>query len=139
MVSNRKQHSSENRAKQAANEGLSKPNKITASTPYDFAGKNLTPYGGLLPVATMLDKIGFQKVVEETLAVKRITKVMSMYQFILAIVMGIYVGFSRLNQLRYIARDPLLAGIVKVTHLPPQLVSATTIGPFRNFNLAHPN
>jgi hypothetical protein len=120
MVTNRKQHSSENRAKQALNEVCSIPNKITASTPCDFAGKNLTPYGGLLPVATMLEKIGFQKLVEETLTVKRITKVMSMYQFILAIVMGIYVGFSRLNQLRYIARDPLLAGIVKVMHLPPQ-------------------
>ena len=45
---------------------------------------------------------------------------MSMYQFILAIVLGIYVGFSRLNQLRYIAHDPLLAGILKVTQLPPQ-------------------
>lgn len=120
MVNNKKQHSSENSAKQALNEVRSNPNKITASTPYDFAGKNLTPYGGLLPVATMLEKIGFQKLVEETLTVKRITKVMSMYQFILAMVMGIYVGFSRLNQLRYIARDPLLAGIVKVTHLPPQ-------------------
>ena len=45
---------------------------------------------------------------------------MSLYQFILAIVLGMYVGFSRLNQLRYIARDPLLAGILKVVHLPPQ-------------------
>jgi hypothetical protein len=49
-----------------------------------------------------------------------VLKVMSMYQFILAIVLGIYVGFSRLNQLRYIAHDPLLAGILKVTQLPPQ-------------------
>jgi hypothetical protein len=120
MVTNRNQHSSESRAKQASNEVQSKPNKIGASTPYDFTAKNLTPYGGLLPVATMLEKIGFQKFVEETLTVERITKVMSMYQLILAIVMGIYVGFARLNQLRYIARDPLLAGILKVTHLPPQ-------------------
>jgi hypothetical protein len=83
------------------NEIRSNPNKITASTPYDFAGKNLTPNGGLL-VATMLEKIGFQKIVEETLTLKRITKVMSMYQFTLAIVIGMYVGFSRLHQLRYI-------------------------------------
>ena len=120
MVTNRNQHSSESRAKQALSEVHANPNKIGASTPYDFAAKNLTPYGGLLPVATMLEKIGFQKLVEETLAVGRITKVMSMYQFILAIVMGIYVGFVRLNQLRYIAQDPLLAGILKVTQLPPQ-------------------
>jgi hypothetical protein len=120
MVSNRKEHSSETRAKQAWNAVHSNPNKIGASTPYDFTAKNLTPYGGLLPVATMLERIGFQKLVEGTLTVGRTTKVMSMYQFILAIVLGIYVGFSRLNQLRYMARDPLLAGILKVTHLPPQ-------------------
>ena len=120
MVKSRNQHSSEGRAKQASNEVHSEPNKIGASTPYDFSAKNLTPYGGLLPVATMLEKIGFQKLVEGTVTVERATKVMSMYQFILAIVLGIYLGFSRLNQLRYIARDPLLAGILKIFHLPPQ-------------------
>ncbi|MBZ5529782.1 MAG: hypothetical protein LAN71_18045, partial [Acidobacteriia bacterium] len=120
MVTNRNQHNSEGRAKQASNEAHSNPNKIGASTPYDFSAKNLTPYGGLLPVATMLEKVGFQELVEETVTLERSTKVMSTYQFILAIVMGIYVGFARLNQLRYIARDPLLAGILRVTHLPPQ-------------------
>jgi hypothetical protein len=68
----------------------------------------------------MLEKLGFQSLVEQTLTVARITKVMSMYQFIVAIVLGIYVGFARLNQLRFIARDPLLVGILKITHLPPQ-------------------
>jgi Transposase DDE domain group 1 len=120
MVTNRKQHSSETRAKQVSNDVYWNPNKIGASTPYDFCAKNLTPYGGLLPVATMLEKIGFEKLVNESVTVARTTRVMSTYQFILAIVLGLYVGFSRLNQLRYIARDPLLAGILKVAHLPPQ-------------------
>jgi hypothetical protein len=120
MVTNERKHSSESRAKQAFNEVNPSPNKIGASTPYDFSGKNLTPYGGLLPVATMLEKLGFQSLVEQTLTVARITKVMSMDQFIVAIVLGIYVGFARLNQLRFIARDPLLVGILKITHLPPQ-------------------
>ena len=120
MVTNRRQHNAESRARQASNEGRSNPNKIGACTPYDFAARDLTPYGGLLPVATMLEKIGFQERVEETLTVERATKVMSAYQFILAIVLGLYVGFARLNQLRYIARDPLLAGILRVTNLPPQ-------------------
>lgn len=40
-------------------------NKITASTPYDFEARNLTAYGGLLP-ATMLEKLGFQRLVEGT-------------------------------------------------------------------------
>jgi hypothetical protein len=120
MVTNRNQHSSEPRAKQASNEVYSNPNKIGASTPYDFSAKNLTPYGGLLPVATMLEKIGFEKLVNESMTVTRTTKVMSLYQFILAIVLGLYVGFARLHQLRYIARDPLFGGILKIAHLPPQ-------------------
>jgi hypothetical protein len=36
MVTNRKQHSSESRSKKASNEVHSDPNKIGASTPYDF-------------------------------------------------------------------------------------------------------
>jgi hypothetical protein len=76
MVTNKKQHSSEIRTEQASNEVHSEPNKIGATTPYDFTAKNLTPYGGLLPVATMLEKIGFQRIVEKTLTVERITKVM---------------------------------------------------------------
>ena len=74
----------------------------------------------MLPVATLLEKLGFQALVEETLTVKRITRVMGLYQFVLALVLGLYIGFARLNQLRFIACDPILTGILKVTQLPPQ-------------------
>jgi hypothetical protein len=120
MVTNRRQHSSETRIKQASRESSPIPNEIRASTPYDFSAKNLTPYGGLLPVATMLEKVGFRSLVEDTLTVNRRTRVMNMYQFVLAMVLGAYVGFSRLYHLRFIARDPILAGILKITQLPPQ-------------------
>jgi hypothetical protein len=120
MVNNRKQHTLRKPAKQGFRGVTPKPNRINASTPYNFRGKNLTPYGGLLPVATLLEKLGFQSLVEQTVTVKRVTKVMSWYQFVLGIVLGIYVGFSRLNQLRFIAQDPLLTGILKVSGLPPQ-------------------
>lgn len=120
MVPNRKQDRRKTSARQGREEIGPEPNKIGASTPYDFSGKNLTPYGGLLPVATMLEKLGFQALVEETITCGRMTRVMSLYQFVLGIVLGWYVGFQRLNQLRFIARDPMLTGIVKVSHLPPQ-------------------
>jgi hypothetical protein len=87
---------------------------------YDFEAKNLTAYGGLLPVATMLERLGFQQLIEQTLTVKRITRAMSMYQFVLAMVLAAYVGFSRLYHLRFIAREPMLTGILKVLRLPPQ-------------------
>ena len=98
----------------------SKPNKINANTPYDFQGKNLTPYGGLFPVATMLEKLKFQQLIEETITVKRVPRAMSRYQFILSMVLAIYVGFSRLNHLRFVAKDPMLTRILKVFALPVQ-------------------
>lgn len=68
----------------------------------------------------MLEKLGFQSLVEQTLSVDRQTKAMSMYQFILSMVLGIYIGFGRLYQLRFVARDPILSGILKIVKLPPQ-------------------
>jgi hypothetical protein len=38
-----------------------------------------------------------------------------LYGFVLGIVLGLYNGFPRLNQLRFIERDPILTGILKVT------------------------
>ena len=117
---NRKKDTDKTPAKQGADAVISEPNKIGASTPYDFEGKNLTAYGGLLPVATMLERLGFQQLVEETLTVKRVTRAMSMYQFVLTMVLAAYVGFSRLYHLRFVAREPMFTGILKVLRLPPQ-------------------
>src|SRR3974390_3521739 len=120
MVINKTEHSDKGPAKQAAGEGIGEPNKIGASTPYDFETKNLTAYGGLLPIATLLEKLGFQQLVEETLTVKRVTRGMSMYQFVLGMVFAAYVGFSRLHHLRFLEREPMLTCILRVLRLPPQ-------------------
>ncbi len=119
-MKNRKQHSVQTRAAQGHGEKAPEPNEISASTPYDFKGKNLTPYGGLLPVFTMLEKLGFQALVEELVTLNRETRAMIPSQFVLAIVLGLYVGFARLSQLRFIAKDPLLTGILQVAFIPPQ-------------------
>src|ERR1019366_8859781 len=66
------------------------------------------------------EKLGFQTLVEETVTSKRIPRAMDLYRFVLGIVLGLYIGFPRLNQLRFIARDPILTGILKVTKLPVQ-------------------
>src|SRR5674476_1664178 len=103
MVSNANQTTLGRRVNQGVHADIPGPNKIGASTPYDFEARNLTAYGGLLPVASMLEKLGFQQLVEETLTVKRKTKAMTMYRFVLAMVLACYVGFSRLYQLRFLA------------------------------------
>ncbi|MEO7479621.1 MAG: IS1380 family transposase [Sulfuriferula sp.] len=120
MVTDRKNDSRKMPEKQDPEETLSEPNKIGASTPYDFKGKNLTPYGGLLPVITMLEKLDFQSLVGQTVTSKRIPRAMDLYRFLLGIVLGLYIGFPRLNQLRFIARDPILTGILEITKLPVQ-------------------
>jgi hypothetical protein len=119
-VINRTKNSDKTPARQGVQGVIAEPNKIGASTTFDFEGRNLTAYGGLLPVATMLEKLGFQQLVETTLTVKRVTRAMPMYQFVVAMVLGVYVGFSRLHHLRFLAREPMLMGILKILRLPPQ-------------------
>ena len=45
---------------------------------------------------------------------------MSVAKFFLVIVLGLYIGLARLHQLQYIARDPMLTGILEVEKVPPQ-------------------
>lgn len=68
----------------------------------------------------MLENLGFQRLVEETLTVKRQTRSMPMFGFILGMVLACYVGFSRLNHLRFLKLEPMLIGILRVAQLPPQ-------------------
>src|SRR5438105_14838570 len=114
MVISTNERSAKKPAQQGIAEDTPKPIKINGSTHYDFEGKNLTPYGGLLPVATMLEKLGFKELVEATITSKRVTRAMSLYKFALGLVLGFYVGFQRLNQMRFIARDPILTGILGI-------------------------
>ena len=119
-MNNKKEHSVKQPAKQGLPGVAAEANKIGASTHFDFEAKSLTAYGGLLPVATMLERLGFQQLVEETLTVKRMTRSMPMSHFVLAVVLAMYIGFSRLHHLRFLAREPMLTGILKVLRLPVQ-------------------
>jgi hypothetical protein len=117
-------NSSKDNEKGSARQGtegvVAEPLKNGASTPYDFAARNLTAYGGLFPVATMLEKLGFRQLVEEKLTIQRQTRVMPGYEFVLAMALALYVGFSRLNHLQFLKHEPMLTGILKVVSLPPQ-------------------
>ena len=60
MVKDNRQDSEKTGANQGVEAAISEPYEIGASTPYSFQGKNLTAYGGLLPIASMLEKLGFR-------------------------------------------------------------------------------
>jgi hypothetical protein len=119
-VNDNRKHSEKAPPEQGAEAAAPEPFKIGASTPYDFSARNLTAYGGLLPVATMLERLGFEQLVEEMLSIHRLTRAMPVYRFVLAMVLALYVGFARLNHLRFLEREPMLMGILKVPRLPPQ-------------------
>ena len=57
-MNNNRKHNNQTTARQGAETVGAEPLKIGASTPIDFTARNLTAYGGLLPVATMLETLG---------------------------------------------------------------------------------
>jgi len=120
MVKNTNEHTRFTPAKQGAQTVNRGPIKIGASTPYDFEGSSMTAYGGLLPVATMLEKLQFQQLIEEHVTIRRITCSMPGFRFVLAMILALYVGFSRLNHLQFLQREPMLTGILGVDTLPVQ-------------------
>jgi hypothetical protein len=120
MVKNTNEHTRKTPVKQGAQTMNRKSMKIGASTPYDFEGSNMTAYGGLLPVATMLEKLQFQQLIAEHVTIRRVTSSMPGFRFVLAMVLALYVGFSRLNHLQFLQREPMLTGILDVDALPVQ-------------------
>jgi hypothetical protein len=120
MVKNTNEHTPKTPAKPGAPTINRKPMKIGASTPYDFEGSNMTAYGGLLPVAAMLEKLQFQQLIEEHVTIKRVTSSMPGFRFVLGMILALYVGFSRLNHLQFLHREPMLTGILDVDTLPVQ-------------------
>ena len=124
---NRSKNTEETCAKQGAAATAPEAYRIGASTPFDFEAHQLTAYGGLLPVAVMLEKLQFTELLEATLhPPKRRTRVMSMAQFITALMVAFHVGFSRLAHVQFLEREPVLVGILRVLRLPPQ----STFWPF---------
>src|SRR5258708_96983 len=120
MVTNGKEHTQKTPGKQAPDVVIPKPIKIGAATPYDFQGSNMTAYGGLLPVVTMLEKLQFQELIEQHVTIKRLTTSMPGFRFVLAMILALYVGFSRLNHLQFLGRAPILTGILEVGGPPVQ-------------------
>jgi hypothetical protein len=68
----------------------------------------------------LLERRGFQRLVEEPLTEKRVTRAMRMYQFVLAMVLAAYAGFSRLHHVRFVAREPILTGVLTLLRFPLQ-------------------
>jgi hypothetical protein len=73
-------------AEQARGEQSREANLISAATKYSFTGRNLTAYGGLLPVAAMLETLEFCELAGTAVnrELKRMPLTMSPSDFLLA-------------------------------------------------------
>ena len=119
-MNNTNEHTRKTRVRQGEEKVLRKPMKIGAATPYDFKGANLTPYRQLLPVTAMLEKLGFQELIERHVTIKRLTTSMPGFRFVMAMILALCAGWSRLNHLQFLQREPMLPGILGVEQLPVQ-------------------
>src|SRR4029453_1047074 len=106
MVNKTNEHTRKTPAKQGSEAVIPRPIKIGASTPFDFQGSNMTAYGGLLPVATMLEKLQFQQLIKENVPTQRLTTSMPGFLFVLAMVLVLSLGFSRFPLLHFRGREP---------------------------------
>src|SRR5712692_13539 len=68
----------------------------------------------------MLEKLQFRELIEQHVTIKRLTTSMPGFRFVLAMILALYVGFSRLNHLQFLGREPMLTGILEVGELPVQ-------------------
>ena len=98
----------------------SQPNKIGAATPYDFDGKNLTAYGGLLPVGHDAGETGIPATGRRNADKSNGRPRHASVSVCSGDGAGRYVGFSRLHHLRFLEREPMLTGILGVLRVPPQ-------------------
>lgn len=70
----------------------------------------MTPYGGLLPLAALWEKLGLLALVDQRLTVKRQPDSLSDRQFVVSTVLLFFLGFSRYYQVRYVRQDEMVQG-----------------------------
>jgi hypothetical protein len=119
-VLNEKKHSGKPRANQGPQQLVRNPIKSRVLLHSTLTARILPLMAGYSRWPPCWRSWSSKKLVEEMLTVKRRPRFMSVYQFVMAMVLAIYVGFSRLNHLRFVANDPMLTGLLKVASLPGQ-------------------
>ena len=86
----------------------------------------------------MREKLGFHSLLEQTVTSKRIPRAMGLYRFVLRTVLGFYIGFPRLNQLRFMARDPIQSTFWRFVNALHLHVSRQMLTPRRAVKLTRP-
>ena len=105
--------------------------KIGPNTPYSLCSERLTAFGGLLALVKFLDLIKFKEVFWEFyLSPKRKPK-LGCYRMMLGLLMMLFIGCQRIGHFKYILKDSMLCGLLKVKLRP---VVSTFCREWKSFN-----
>ena len=126
MVSNVNQSTARWRVNQGVRADIPEPNKIGVSMPYDFAAESdrlrRSASGGHDAGKSRIPTVGREKPDHPATDALHAGLRVSFWGWWWPAVVACYVGFSRLNHLRFPKREPMLTGILRAVQLPPQCI-----------------
>ena len=103
---------------QGSDEKRPRARKIGPDTKFDTCTERLSPFGGLLGLVKFLDLFRFEEIFEKLYLPPSRTPKQGHYKTMLAILMLLFIGFSRLWHFLYVQLDPMLCSIFGVEKLP---------------------
>ena len=89
--------------------------KIGPGTHFETCQERLSPFGGVLALIKFLDLFCFEAIFEKLYSRK---PALGHYKMMLAMLMLLFIGFSRLWHFLYIQLDPMLCSSLGVEQLP---------------------
>jgi len=95
-----------------------RPSKIGPDTKFDICQERLSPFGGLLGLIKFLDLFRFEEIFEKLYLPPSRKPKQGHFKMMLAIVMLLFIGFSRVWHFLYVQLDPMLCSILGVEKLP---------------------
>ena len=118
MVTTKRNASQISYKNQGQNDNSSRATKIGPNTRFDTCQERLSPFGGILGLIKFLDVFGFQAIFGKLYLPPSRDPYLGHYRMVLAIVMLLFIGFSRLWHFLYVQLDPMLCSVLGVERLP---------------------
>lgn len=92
--------------------------KVGPNTKFDTCQERLSPFGGVLGLIKFLDLFGFEAIFEKLYLPPSRKPALGHYKMVLAILMLLFIGFSRLWHFLYVQLDPMLCATLGIEKLP---------------------
>jgi hypothetical protein len=117
MVKKYKKDSRKRLASKPFNQHGGRARKINAWTAYGTYSEQISPFGGLLGLAKVLDLFDFEKHFNEGYHAPSRETQLGDYAVVMGLVMLMFIGFSRVWHFVYIHLEAMLCGIFRVDKL----------------------